>query len=74
MLTHPYLLGFSVKQHMDDLMEEAEHSRLLTAALRRRRAARAAAREAQHHSEETAASVKAVSLRTLSTHDQRPAA
>ena len=53
MFTHPDLIGFSVKQHMNDLMAEAEHERVLTAALRRRRDARHAAREARHHVDAT---------------------
>ena len=75
MFTHPDLLGFSVKQHMDDLMAEAEHSRLLTAALRRRKAARAAAREARHHVAAQVApigaSVKEANLRTSSAGSPR---
>ncbi len=48
MFTHPDLVGFDVRQHVDDLMAEAEHARVLSAALRRRRQARAAARAARH--------------------------
>ncbi len=72
MFTHPDLIGFSVKQHMNELMAEAEHERVLTAALRRRRDARHAAREARHHVDEpVAASVKSTNVRAVSAGTPR---
>lgn len=82
MLTHPYLMGFAVKQHIDDLMVEAEHHRVLTAALRRRREARAAAKAARHAHDSldnlaapaalpTPASVKSGNLRPASAGSPR---
>ena len=72
MFTHPDLIGFSVKQHMNELMAEAEHERVLTAALRRRRDARHAAREARHHVDhEAAVSVKTANVRTASVGTPR---
>jgi hypothetical protein len=78
MMTHPYLLGFSAKQHTDQLMAEAEHERVLNAALRRRRQARAAARNARHQAANeistatpAGASVKAANMRDVSAGSPR---